>query len=142
MASLPTVGESSGTWGDELNEFLLVAHNEDGTLKTKYKYIVATGQTAGDLHLSGANWGVSKALILSIRVITASTGWSIYLLQNDNGYAANDAEIPMVEWGSFDGNITIKVDDAYEDEDDSDEVHLYYDGSETATIIIKAIELI
>lgn len=33
MARLPNVGGDSGTWGDILNEFLLVEHNSDGTLQ-------------------------------------------------------------------------------------------------------------
>lgn len=33
MPALPTPGGSTGTWGDDLNEFLLVSHNEDGTIK-------------------------------------------------------------------------------------------------------------
>ena len=33
MATLPTPGGDSGTWGTELNEFLSVAHNADGTAK-------------------------------------------------------------------------------------------------------------
>lgn len=32
MPSLPTPGGDRGTWGTELNEFLLVSHNADGTL--------------------------------------------------------------------------------------------------------------
>ena len=33
MANLPTVGGSDGSWGSDLNTFLRVAHNADGTLK-------------------------------------------------------------------------------------------------------------
>lgn len=32
MPALPTPGGSTGTWGDELNEFLQVVHNADGTV--------------------------------------------------------------------------------------------------------------
>jgi hypothetical protein len=32
MATLPTPGADNNTWGDELNEFLLVSHDTDGTL--------------------------------------------------------------------------------------------------------------
>lgn len=32
MPALPTPGGSPGTWGDELNEFLEVVHNADGTV--------------------------------------------------------------------------------------------------------------
>lgn len=34
MARLPISGGDPGTWGDILNEFLAVAHNADGTLKS------------------------------------------------------------------------------------------------------------
>lgn len=33
MVRLPTPGSDDGTWGDILNEYLLVEHNADGTLK-------------------------------------------------------------------------------------------------------------
>jgi len=34
MARLPTPGSDNGNWGDILNQFLLVSHNSDGTLKS------------------------------------------------------------------------------------------------------------
>ena len=34
MAQLPTPGGDSGTWGNILNDFLLISHNTDGTLKS------------------------------------------------------------------------------------------------------------
>lgn len=42
MPSLPVVGGSSGTWGTELNAWLLTAHNADGTIKE----VVQNTQTA------------------------------------------------------------------------------------------------
>lgn len=33
MVRLPHPGKGEGTWGKLLNSFLLVSHNEDGTLK-------------------------------------------------------------------------------------------------------------
>ena len=33
MATLPTPGGDEGTWGDELNTYLLIAHNSDGSTK-------------------------------------------------------------------------------------------------------------
>lgn len=33
MSRLPTPGSDAGTWGDVLNDFLVQAHNSDGTLK-------------------------------------------------------------------------------------------------------------
>ncbi len=33
MARLPIPGSDEGTWGAMLNEFLRVAHREDGTLR-------------------------------------------------------------------------------------------------------------
>jgi len=35
MSRLPTPGSDNGVWGDVLNDFLLVEHNTDGTLKAR-----------------------------------------------------------------------------------------------------------
>ena len=110
-----------------------------------YVSLKATTQSEGDLHLSNASWGVSKALINSIRVVTSSTNWDLYILQNDNGFAVDDAAIPkyMVARG-INGNANLKIDLPYEDEDASSEVHLYYldnSGANTADIYIIGTEL-
>lgn len=112
-----------------------------------YHYIKATTQSEGDIHLSdGTNWGVSKILIQTVRIITSSTDWDLYILQNDNGYAANDANIPSMQiMGEGSGNADISLIHPYEDEDDSNEVHLYYlnnSGTNTADIYLMGTELI
>ena len=112
-----------------------------------YKYIKATGQAEGDLHLSdGTNWAVSKTVIKYVRVVTSSTNWDMYIVQNDNGYAADDATLPAMKIGSeIVGNANLYLDAPYVDEDASSEVHLYYldnSGANTATIIITGYELI
>lgn len=111
-----------------------------------YSYIKATAQSEGDLHLSDAStWNINKAHISKIKVVTSSTDWDLYLLQNDNGYATNDANIPMTQlMGNGNGNLEITVNEEYEDEDSSKEVHLYYldnAGTDTADFYIEGYEL-
>lgn len=45
MPSLPVPGASEGTWGTELNTWLLTAHNADGTLKDLITIVTAVGTT-------------------------------------------------------------------------------------------------
>ena len=111
-----------------------------------YIFVKATSQAEGDLHLSdGANWGVSKAHITQIRIKTSSTDWDLWIIQNDNGYAVDDANIPilqLMEGGN--GDEVIERDFDYEDEDAGDEVHFYFldnSGSNTADIYVKGQEL-
>ena len=111
-----------------------------------YSYIKATSQAEGDLHLSDAsNWNIDKAHISKIKVVTSSTNWELFLLQNDNGYATNDANIPMTQlMGNGNGDLEITVNEEYEDEDASKEVHLYYNdvaGTDTADFYIEGYEL-
>jgi len=111
-----------------------------------YLYIKATAQAEGDLHLSDiTHWAVSKVLIKYIRVVTSSTNWDLYVLQNDNSYATDDANIPKIKIADgINGNANIWLELPYEDEDDSDEVHLYYldnSGANTADIYIIGYSL-
>lgn len=111
-----------------------------------YLFIKALAQGEGDIHLSQAEWGVSKALISVISVVTVSTDWDLFILQNGNGFASDDANIPkmlIMETGSGDANILLIL--PYEDEDAGNAVHLYYrdnSGVDTADIYIKGTELI
>ena len=112
-----------------------------------YIFIKNTSHPEGDIHLSDAsNWGVSKALIKMLRVITSSTDWDLYILQNDNGYAADDANIPKMQiMTAGNGNANIYLDLPYEDENDSSEVHLYFldnSGSNTADIYVIGYEMV
>jgi len=50
MARLPSPGSDDGTWGDILNDFLMQAHNSDGTLK-------AGSVEAGSLNAGSPNSG-------------------------------------------------------------------------------------
>jgi len=112
-----------------------------------YVYIKASTQSEGDLHLSdGTNWGVSKAMISIIRIETSSTDWDLYILQNDNGFVADDANIPRFRiMADGDGDANIRVSYPYEDEDASGEVHLYYidnSGTNTADIYVIGYEMV
>ncbi|MBD3183725.1 hypothetical protein GF312_15655 [Candidatus Poribacteria bacterium] len=117
-----------------------------GGTSISHVFIKAINQPAGDLHLSDpANWNVSKAIIKIIRVVNQSTDWDLYLLQNGNGHTVNDANIPEIQiMQSGNGDANIYLDIPYQDEDGSNQVHLYYadnSGSNTADIYIIGCEI-
>lgn len=43
MATLPTPGGDEGTWGDELNTYLLVSHETDGTINADAIIVADSG---------------------------------------------------------------------------------------------------
>jgi len=106
-------------------------------------YIKATSLSPGDVHISDAtNWNTDKAEINQVRVITTSVDWDLWILQNDNGYATDDATIPASQiMGNGNGNLTLESDFDYEDEDGSKEVHFYIvdnnPGGSSFTIIVR-----
>jgi len=116
---------------------------ETGGTELVGSYIKATGLSPGDVHISdGTNWDTDKAEINQIRVITTSVDWDLYILQNDNGYATDDATIPKMTLATgASGNWTIERDFDYEDEDASGEVHFYIvdndPGGSSFTIIVR-----
>ena len=68
MARLPQPGADKGTWGDILNEFLLAAHNTDGTLTS------AAVTTAGAV----TNAQLTAAVQHTDAVILYDTGAAAY----------------------------------------------------------------
>jgi hypothetical protein len=83
MASLPTVGDTTSTWGTVLNTFLLVAHNADGTLQlanawTSWTPTVTPGSgsftAAGGSNpsVSGAYLQIGKTMLFSVAVTFAA----------------------------------------------------------------------
>lgn len=61
MTRLPQPGGDQGNWGDILNEYLLVAHNEDGTAKDTSGTPDADGSTKGKVQLAGDLSGTAAA---------------------------------------------------------------------------------
>jgi hypothetical protein len=111
-----------------------------------YVHLTGTLTDSVDTHLSNVtDWNVDKAVIKMIRIETSSTNWDLYLLQNDNGYAADDAGIPRKRiMLSGNGDEDVNLDHAYEDEDATQEVHLYFvdnSGSASATVYIAGFKL-
>lgn len=51
---LPTPGEDAGTWGDMLNEFLLVSHNSNGTIQSSSGALLAANNLSDVVSVSAA----------------------------------------------------------------------------------------
>ena len=68
MARLPQPGGDTGEWGQILNDYLLVSHNQDGTIKSEFLQSEpaappanATGTTNGVIRLAGDLAGTADA---------------------------------------------------------------------------------
>ncbi|MEA2037567.1 MAG: hypothetical protein U9O94_08715, partial [Nanoarchaeota archaeon] len=128
--------------------FIIHSHAENGVMAIRWtqqslsmskqiSIVDSTGWADGsDIHLSDTTyWNADKANIKQLRFETDATDWDLWILQNDNGYATDDARITarkLIDGAS--GNISLDLDITYEDEDASKEVHLYFvdnDGSNT-----------
>ena len=117
-----------------------------GSGGVEYKHLIALGQAANtDLHLSASTWNTNKVYISQIKVVTSSTDWDLFLIQNGNGFAADDASIPMSQiQTNANGDREILVQQDYEDEDSTNTVHLYFrdnSGSNTASFYIEGHKL-
>ena len=62
MSRLPQVGGDNGDWGDILNDFLLQAHNADGTLKAATDIAQAKAQASTAIQSVNGKTGTSVTL--------------------------------------------------------------------------------
>ena len=69
MTRLPQIGTDSGIWGDLLNDFLLVAHNPNGTVKTNTLTL-----TKSDVGLSNVDNTSDASKPISTATATALSG--------------------------------------------------------------------
>ena len=123
-----------------------ITSNGTGTGVPMYINLIKTSQVEGNLHFNDTfTWYTDKAIIKSVKVVTDSTNWDLYLLQNGNGYLADDASVPAKTLMMY-GNLTeaISMDYSYEDEDESKSIHLYWvdnSGTNTADFYISGFEM-
>ena len=91
MSRLPVPGSDAGSWGAILNDFLVQAHNSDGTLKSIDKSVVGLGNVN---NTSDANKPVSVAVqtALDDKVSVVSGGGETYY---DNGSVGATATIDL-----------------------------------------------
>ena len=131
---------------DRIIEYVELAELGGGGGTDMYINLVKTGQSEGDLHFTDiSNWASTKALLKDIKVITSSTDWDLYLVQNGNGFVTNNENVPAkIVMNHGRNNESIALDYSYEDEDLSETLHLYWRdnvGSVTADFYITGVEL-
>jgi len=91
MARLPIVDGDDGTWGDILNEFLGVAHNSGGTLKT---VPVATGGT-GATDAAGARTNLDvPSNAQAVKVADTSTAGYGFVVDEDTMTSNSATKVP------------------------------------------------
>jgi hypothetical protein len=74
LAQLPVPGQHDGTWGDILNDFLLVEHNSDGTLKKSADITTATTTAQAAQTTANNALAATTGTVPTTRRINTSTG--------------------------------------------------------------------
>lgn len=91
MPTLPTPGGDTGTWGDELNEYLNVGHNTNGSLKRETYDLIYNAGLLGD--------GTTDESMAFANAITAAGGTKIITSPPGMTYLVN-SELTLSAAGS------------------------------------------
>ncbi len=95
MPRLPVPGSDDGQWGDLLNAFLRVEHNDDGSLKTLYIPATEKGQVDGIATLdSGGKVPTSQLPAAAIAGDATAIQKGILQLSGDLGGTASSPTVP------------------------------------------------
>jgi len=108
MSRLPTPGSDNGVWGDVLNDFLLVEHNVDGTLK-KSALILGAEQTSNKGAANGyaSLDGTTKVPIAQIP--TGSTSSTVSFGNHSHAPTDTNGMYPLSEYGFFTASAPIEA---------------------------------
>ena len=85
MARLPQVGGDDGNWGDLLNQFLVIAHSDDGALKPTAvtQAIGAASLTASQLSAGG---GTNGRVLTYDSTAPSGMSWQTPTVSGATGY--------------------------------------------------------
>lgn len=92
---------------------------------------------------SSSVWTTSKALLKEITVDTASTDWALVIFAKSSGVPGEVPDRTIMDHGYLYEKIALDL--PYEDEDESNKIHLYfnsYSGSDVFDIYVLGTELI
>lgn len=100
MSRLPTPGQDSGTWGDILNDFLVVSHNTDGSLKSTSLADAGAASDSSVVHATGNETITGTKTFSNSPIVPSPTA---------NSHAANKAYVDAtVSGGAPDATGSIK----------------------------------
>lgn len=87
ISNLPTVGGDDGTWGDILNDFLLVSHDPDGTLSPA-SITEAGGEAAANKGQASGYASLDSGAKVPTSQLGSGTASSSTYLRGDGSWAA------------------------------------------------------
>lgn len=96
MARLPAVGSDQGNWGTVLNDFLSVAHNQDGTTKDGIINVKSFG-AKGD-----GTTDDTVALQNALNAVSSSTGGAVY-------FPAGTYVVSIIQGGDAASKVALKI---------------------------------
>ncbi len=110
MPRLPVPGSDDGQWGDLLNAFLRVEHNDDGSLKTPPAPLSTKGQPGGLAELDGSGKVPTSQLPAAALAGDATTSdKGVIRLTGDLGGTADSPTVPDLAGKANSADILVKT---------------------------------